>query len=547
MAAALLALLLAGCEVSDSLYHVAGHYDGFVANPLAMNAVSAEATFNAKKLSAEIRIKPEPDSERIILQISAMPKNELRLSSSEPTDYLEKPLTLTLAQKPCYTSASPQTAMLCLEDGELQLFLKKAGKQGYTTFCLSKKSRCKIPSVGSTLPHEEVPPKEAPASYTVEQLMERAKTRDFSNLAEFEKVLQAKLTAKNAKLDLLPHQNINTILALSTATPQTILAAIGDIAPFFLPNRWEQAAALEDDALAEQDAFRILQASAMNTVQGLALMVLRDEAVLERLQENRLSVIAIRDEVLTSEQTPGSIVQVGTSDEVNIILESFSRMINTLQEGAIEERLSLSQAAGFMNPLAVANVLPVEVPTVTGPIAGAPPAWEQAAIERSLQLRQLDHLVNAAQHSFVSRFYQWIDPDGADAGSLGLGLPSYIEIGASKIRELFDMKADAQSRILKKVDQALIQSQLVFENYRVAVESSRIDERRIARLLLNFRTGNFGPGTSFNLADLAEALQDKALNDIYQIDGLFSQLALLAQLDFLTFKGLYSPLAGENP
>ncbi len=535
-----LVLLLTGCRIDSSLRDACGHYEGLISSMTVLNPITADVKF-VSDLVAELRISVARNPAPLIFQVKKKSDTELELSSSAPADYLPDPLTLTQGKNSfCYTSAQTLASMLCIEQGQLQILLTSVRGQGLVSICLSKNGGCKAPPPDGPIPPNVVPPKEPPAAYAIEQLMDRARTRNFANLAEFEQALQAKLTAKNAELNLLIHLNATSLLALSSGTPQAIIQAIGNLGPFFLPNRWDQAAALRDQGQAALDAFEIMQATTMNEVQGLSLMILRDGAVVDRLGDSRVSIMAIRDELITAEHSPGSLYQVGISDELDVLLDSISRTLNTLAEAIYEERLILSQLAGFINPLAVAAVTPINVPPLAGPIPGPPEKWEQAAVASSLQLIQYDHLIRAAVHNADARYYQWLDPDAPDAAGVGLGYPSYVAVGASQVRQLQDMKLDATTRLLATVDQALGQSLLTFENYRVSVEQGQADDRIVARQLLNFRTGNVGESTSFGLNDLAAALQDKALMDVYQVDGLYGQLVLQAELDFLTYAGPYA-------
>jgi hypothetical protein len=46
---------------------------------------------------------------------------------------------------------------------------------------------------------------------------------------------------------------------------------------------------------------------------------------------------------------------------------------------------------------------------------------------------------------------------------------------------------------------------------------------------------------------LASVLGQKTDSDVAQIQDVYANLTLLAQLDFLTFSGVYAPLIGETP
>jgi hypothetical protein len=252
-------------------------------------------------------------------------------------------------------------------------------------------------------------------------------------------------------------------------------------------------------------------------------------------------ITQIRDEVLAAEQSGSGIVQVGTSDDITSILTTLVMSIDQMKETIHEEKTALSQAAGFMNPDAVSAVDAVTVPAITGPMSGTAQAYQASATNRAIQLLQIDDLIQAAQETKDSRYWQWLDLTGDDQGSIGFGSVSYVQVGSSMVRQLYDKKASTESTLLQTVDTVFSQSGQMAQQYQLAGQESTTAQARVNRLLMDFHTG-----IAFTMADLVSALHDKAQGDIDQINAQYAYLTIQAQMDFLTYSGPYAVLLGEQ-
>jgi hypothetical protein len=519
---------LSGCN-SDSLTSAAGHYEGFsVSGSSATDPTQSSISGEIQSLSDQelkLQIRTAPSAKEIDFDVQITSDG---LEVSSPSGLLQAPLALQPSGDHCFASGPANPANeVCFDGQELTIVLSG------TKFVLDRMDPTKDPS--------PAPSMEIPRIYSEDELVARAQSRSFTSEVEYESVVQAKLTAQNAYLNLLPHIGFGSGMDLIGFVTTTMIHAIGDFVPFFLPNRWFQAAALNDAAHAEFDSYRVVQANAMNVVQGLALSVLRDEQALLTMEQNRVAITEVRDEVLSAEQNGGTGVQVGTSDDVTSVLNTLVSSIDAMKENIQEEKVALSQAAGFNNPSAVAGVLPVSLPTIAGPIAGNPPDFDQAAINRAIALLQLDDLVLSAKNTKASSYFQWLDPSGSDQGSLGFGLISYVEINSSMIQQLYDKKAQTQSALLQMVHDTLSSSQLVSDQCQLANQASETDQSRIDRLLLDFRSG-----IQFEMASLVGALGDKTTSDINHVNAQYAYLTLQARMDFLTYSGPYATLLGEK-
>jgi hypothetical protein len=529
---AVIPLAFAGCDSGNQPSSYVGHYEGFLvggpsANPF-QKSVSADVQASDQTLT--IKVQANSDSTVFSFSVNAVSQDQIEVSSSDSsTNYFPASLSMTKSTDTCFAASGNE---LCYNGNEITVSLADGTAQ------VSKLVLDKVnPTSVTTAPK----PLETPQAFTLDQLLERAKTRNFNTEAEFESLVQAKLTAKVAYLNLAPHFNIGTVLDLWGFVTTAMLHAIGDLTAFMLPNRWYQAAALDNAAHAEFDSYRLVQASSINIVQGLAYSVVRDEQALRSLEKSRVDITAIRDELLANEHGGGPL-QVGTSDDVTSVLLTLISSIESMRETVLEERRALSQAAGFINPQAISEVAPIDVPVFTGALPGTQKQYETLAQNRSLTLVQMDDLIQAAQNQKSARYTQWLDPAGDNQGSVGLGLVDYIAVGSAMVQQLYDKKDAAQATLLGTVDNTFTQSQQIADQYQLAVQSSNTAQARVDRLLLDFRTG-----INFEMSALVNALQTKTQSDMNQIDAQYAYITLQAQMDYQTFSGPYAPLLAEKP
>src|ERR1017187_7497972 len=153
--------------------------------------------------------------------------------------------------------------------------------------------------------------------FSVDELFNKSISESFDTRVEFEHVEQARLLAKNAYLRLTPHITLTSVLSIISLNAASMIGSIGDLAPFLLPNRWLLAKESSHRSNAEQYAHIAIRADAGTVVEGLAIMVLRDQEILAKLQAYSGAVTAIRDEIKFREVL--GQLQTGSSDDISVI------------------------------------------------------------------------------------------------------------------------------------------------------------------------------------------------------------------------------------
>jgi outer membrane protein TolC len=506
-----------------SLSDAVGHFEGFEVNDNGLTStqvsVSADVTSNSDS-SLSVVIQTEPATKETDLNVSVDDNSNLIITSS--SGLFDGSITLTQGQNDCYDSA--QQDELCVSGAEIRLAVVSS----------------KIKFVFDKMPARALPQMETPAPFTIDALVQRSMNQSFTSQASFESVVQAKLTAKQAEMNLLPHINIGSALNIESLSLLTMVRSIGDLVPFFLPNHWFEAASDQDQSRAQVDAYKVVQAGAMNIVRGLALSVLRDEESLRKLSDDEVQIMQIRDEVVAAEQDGG--IPLGHEATINVVIAKIDNTVLALNEAISEEKGALSQAAGFNNPLAVSEVEPVTALPISAPISQTLASLQAEATSRSLQLIQADELIAAAKENKNASKFQWLDPAGDDNGSLGFGYVDHIEIQQAQVDQLLVNRATTQSQILLQVQDLLSQSSTLYSSYQNDVLTTQQSQESVELYLQQFEDG-----VAFDMSLLASVLGQKANSDVAEIQDIYANLALLAQLDFLTFSGPYAPLIGETP
>jgi hypothetical protein len=418
-------------------------------------------------------------------------------------------------------------ARLCYSHSEVSLDLKN-NDISYTLIIDPQKNK-------------NIPTYENPATYTKNQLIDRALNLSFQSRISFERLVQAKLNAKVAIGNLFPHFSTNTFVGIYTPSITSVLKVIGDLVPFLLPNRWAKADEASSQFKAQFNGWITMKADAGNTVDGLSLVLLQGEQTLEKLKANEVLVTQIRDQIKSRETT--GILQIGSSDDVTAVINSIDQAIADIQEAQMNGYATLSQASGFINPKAITILsLTTDENTIDTPYSYDPEQIKRLALERSYELRQVDFLIDAARKKEkVESVFNWMDPNGDANGSLGLGFPNYIKIAESDVRQILIERERVQSIILEKVEESLNEINLAIRDRKLARDGRDIEDRRIARI-----TNNMKLGINYALADLVTAFQGKVRNDLALTGAGYRYLVAWSKLQRLIYAGPYANLARGN-
>jgi hypothetical protein len=340
--------------------------------------------------------------------------------------------------------------------------------------------------VGTQIDAGGMPNLETAGDYTAIQLRDRARKWSFNSRTEYEKLVTAKANFRLNYLNLLPHLSSNSIIGIATFSGVGgLLSSIGDLAPFLLPTRWLSASIGDDNYKAEKFATDIMRLDSMQIVEGLAVFVGRDQVLDIQLKADHDLIAQVSSEVNQAERrglvAPGSYLGVGS------VNSNLDQTVSNLETQIQLEMTGLAQAAGFINPNAIAHLEVAPLGRITQPPKYDLAQLEKDALNRAPELAQLSYLTTAARAGAAARGFQWLDPAGDPSGGLGAGLPTYIQIGTSAIRQLLIARDQLNSNLLRKVTDAYNNYMGELDSYRLADEGCNLQLHRImtARQILN--------------------------------------------------------------
>ena len=444
---------------------VSGHYEGSMTThldngPYALTPLAADIS---RENGTLFRVTPRDKSGnvRITLEVTAIHGSTITLSSSLG---MKEPMPLVLQNDTqCFAGKADLLVTLCANDGNLSFeILNSVDHSSVLSLVLHHFS-----------PNEAAPVNEQPRSFTLTQAVERARTQSFSSRIEFEHVIQAKARAKAAYLHLLPQITLGTVVNNIVPTFSSVLSAIGDLAPFLLPDHWLQARAAADMSRAEHDTDILMRLSVGAQVEGLYYTYARDLKTRDLTQDTLKRTIGIRNEVKIREDL--GQLPVGSTANMDSIINQIQESLTVMGQVLAEDLASISQTLGFYDSNTVTGAT---IDTETVPIENAAAVdyktINAAALSRSFELDQMDFLIASAQAGKSAQYYSWLDPYGDPSLGLGPALHSELEVTRSQIRELQIDKQQLQSILSQKVFNAVTDYGQALQGYQTAKDGMTI-------------------------------------------------------------------------
>jgi hypothetical protein len=526
-------LSIAGCSLSLcacqplSPIPVSGHYEGNLilrqGDRLAESPVTAEIPeLHAGELS--IPLKNLDGSDRSPVRLGRIRRDSLTLAISE----LGGATLAARMNDGCYTSRDAGiTVRLCPAREEVLIEASDASGKPLYSLSLDHFATGAAPAL------------EPARAYSLADAMNRALTLDFGTRIEFEHVMQARHQAANAYLKLLPHLGGGSILALAAApTVVGLLGAVGDLVPFLFPSRWIQAREARLASEAEQDALILMRGDAGVQLEGMAYAFARDVGIQRDYAAAITEVDEARQQIAKSEAAGG--YPAGSADLLATLLIQLQSDADDLDLTVSEEKMSLAQAMGFVNPDAVTDL---SVPEESVPLDAAkeldPASLMAEAQDRSFELRQMDWLIRAAESARRATYFSWLDPSGDPSVELGAGLGQAVAVATSQVAELRVAREQTASILLQKVDATVAEFNDSLDDHERSGRYFALQDTRVSRLLAALAAGQ-----PVQMYDLITALSDHlaARLGLRNSDAVYR--ISLAKLDRLLLRGYYAHLSG---
>lgn len=275
---------------------------------------------------------------------------------------------------------------------------------------------------------------EEPVQLTLTQAVRQSFQQNFDSRIGYQKVVQARLAATTAYMNLVPHLTTNLIW---NAAPNyiTYIATLQGLVPFLLPSYWFQAKQASIEREIQEMSLLIMRANLVSTVEELAYALKRDEGIVADQQRFLREVLEFQA-FLNQRTLPVEAEQLlrELSEFMKVALTSD---IGDMTKLVRQDRFSLAESLGFHNIEAIKSIeidqehLPIEQALLVDPKELA-----DLAIQRSFELKQLEDLKRIAKLKKLQNYFIWLDPSGDPNQSLGLNTFPQQKKAKSQIQEL---------------------------------------------------------------------------------------------------------------
>lgn len=313
---------------------------------------------------------------------------------------------------------------------------------------------------------------EIPQNFNLKQAILIAMKKNFDTQIEYQRLQQAIENAKASILNLFPHFNyrsavlLNIPIPLSLSTPLSLASFAGDFVPFLLPTRWFKVKELEDESKAEAITYDLLRADLANQIHSIAY----------RLEELKSNYIFYHQLIATLSTALERVVVFGKLPEIAVRLKVYINLarleLAKFDADIKTTKNSIALALGFHNPEVIKDLnIDEDIPSPEDTSFLNKYEISQLALQRALELKQIDFLIDEAHYQKRELYFNWMDPEVDSRHSLGLGLIEYIKLSKSIIHSLIIKREQTQTTICEKcyVFSTLFNNAIT--NYLIAMEN----------------------------------------------------------------------------
>lgn len=388
-------------------------------------------------------------------------------------------------------------------------------------------------------------------TYTLDELMGRARFLNYSVAQEAERVYRAKENIAVTRGNLLPKLSARSLVSIAGAAISggtslvggDFLTVVGDALPFIFPSNWFQFKTSKDVFQAERMSFASLRGNEMSAVEGLFYLIYRDQAVLAQL-DRQIDWMTRTQATLRQEEKVGTLPN-GSADFFGISIAQMERDRIAFDTLIKSEYLQLSQAVALPPLNGVSGLTPLNVPDLEAIQPLQAEDFFRDAQEKSYELKAFKFLLDAAQYQKKDVFFQFLNPDGN--GSIGFGTAASFRIAKSKENELLKKRDETFGLIEQKSGQVANEFNAALKNYAVSQDGIASTERRIEWLRLRHISGDQTLNEGDFISDLI-ALQFKLLElNADRLSSIYGLMMSRAKLDRLLLDGFYKGLEDCMP
>jgi hypothetical protein len=287
---------------------------------------------------------------------------------------------------------------------------------------------------------------------------------------------------------------------------------------------------------AQEYATRLVKLNTMQLAEGLSYSLGRSQHLWNQLKADRELHREVEVEVEALENA--GKLQPGSHLAIRSAGNNLDQTVATLESLIPLETTLLTHTVGFINPDAIEELKVETLGDIHAPPELDVTSLSKKAIEVALETRQVEELLTASKISRFNRGFQWVSPSGDPHGAFGLGIPTYIEIGSSAIRDLHTTRHQLHSALLRKImdvynDYYKSLDSFQFAEKGVAIQTARIE---LARSALRNATLH----SVHDLLNLQDALQLLSVNHANLLSAEYEWYISISRMNRLLLLGAYS-------
>ena len=375
----------------------------------------------------------------------------------------------------CYRGTSNYTVRLCFAQDQFSLSITGLN------------DRRLVLALNGLYSSQQSPlPLETPKSFKLSEAIENALNRSFDEKIEYQIVAEAKEKAKGAWLSLLPHLDFKDLIAVSSLVPRTIASFVADFVPFLLPTRWYQKNEARDLYEAEKMTLEILRADLAYNIESTAFGYDRDlmnenfyQVELDKLRKVYSHIVEICRAEIGKLGTPADDFIVRLDPVENFVRQDRNRLENALEL----EKTALAFQMGYTNPYVIQSFDIQESPLE---IEKSQPLDSKSvvnlALQRSLELRQMDELISNSENLKKEWYFNWADPDVPAASALSFSLGPNLARAEAVVGEVIKRRTRAAAVVELNAANAVINYNRALKLYaitKLGIEKLRAEESLI--------------------------------------------------------------------
>lgn len=420
-------------------------------------------------------------------------------------------------------------ATLCFQSEKIDFTLKeKTSGNTILTLNLARSADLPTPTVNGT--------------YSIDDLVGRAKFNAYAVSQEAERVFQARQKVKMAIANLLPHFNMKDLLAFSGG-PMGGIQAIGSFVPFIFPSNWYKMAEVKELSRAQQKSFASLRGNEMQYVENFVYLVQRD-LLLKNLMQDELVKQREVHRIIAKKEQYGQLPPKSADKYYSTVLMIEQDLV---QLGSLIdfELSSLAHAVALPATTGISVLEAVPVPDLSKIPQIDYKSLIETAKTKSFEVKTLEFLVEASKKSTKATVWGFLDPNSSDY--IGFGLASQLNVGESQVRTLESKRDETLSLIEQRVFIGASEYNATLTSFNIATAGVVTSKGRLDRLAKRLKSGDEKVDDEYFVQEIAEATQSLLKFSANQLSAAHSYMISRSKLNRLVLEGYYKDLELTKP